>query len=143
MGRKIIVACSFLFSSMGLLGCGGQQSGTVTGQVSFGGKPITFGVITFVAEKGEPKVSNASIWEGKYSFEKIPVGTVKVLIQSLPASKPGTPPKGTAPVVSSEPTKEVKGPFVPIPAKYSREETSGLTYTVVSGNQTKDFNLEP
>ena len=33
--------------------------------------------------------------------------------------------------------------FVPIPSIYAKKETSNLKYTVVAGDQTKDFDLKP
>ena len=146
MKSRLVFTCVGLIFLLGLVGCGGTpQSGTISGTVTFQGTPITMGSVTFLCEKATPKVHNSSIELGKYSFKNVPLGPVKVIIQSSPppdAAPKVLPPKGAESTMPKE-VPIIKGPYVKIPAKYTREETSGLTYTVIGGDQKKDFELTP
>jgi hypothetical protein len=134
---------AFSLSAIALLnGCGGPPpTATVSGSVTIQGKSITFGMITFQSEvKNVPNpVRSGEIRNGKYSVAEVPVGPTTVAIQSIPVDpKPGPSPKGSQP---AEPPPA--GPYVAIPTKYNAAATSGLTYDVTNGAQTKDFPLAP
>jgi hypothetical protein len=132
-------------------GCGSK--GTITGTVTYKGTPIPSGTILFTPDSGAPPV-NAPIKDGKYTAERVPVGAVKVTITSMYVERPSSPmmvmnkkgPPEDAPIPpearqafqQSAPGKN----GLKIPAKYADVAQSGLTYTVQSGQQTKDFNLE-
>ncbi len=93
--------------------------------------------------------------DGKYTAENVPIGPVKVAITSMYMAKspppmmnprmqakmgppPDAPPEARKAFEQS--TQFKKG--LKIPEKYGDPAQSGLTYTVTSGKQTKDFNLE-
>lgn len=137
-----------------LLAAGCASKATITGTVSYKGKPIPSGNITFTPESGAPLV-NAPIREGKYSAENVPTGNAKVSIMSMyMASRPSpmmdpskkdkmAPPKDAPPEAQKafqQSTQSKQG--IKIPEKYTDPEQSGLSYTVTSGKQTKDFNLD-
>ena len=141
-----------------LLAVGCASKGTITGTVSYQGKPIPEGSVMFIPEGGGP-VATGIINDGKYTAEKVPVGPAKVAITSLynagekenamaqmiqGGGKGGGPPPGTMPEEARQffsgggaPKKGLK-----IPEKYSDLKNSPLTYTVTGGSQTKDFNLD-
>lgn len=144
-----------IFISGAMLLAGGCASkATITGTVTYKGKPIPSGSITFTPESGAPLV-NAPIRDGKYTAESVPTGDAKVSITSLymnrsssPMMDPNkrdklAPPKDAPPEAQKayQRTPEFK-PGLKIPEKYTDPEQSGLSYTVQRGSQTKDFNLD-
>jgi len=115
--------------ALGVAGCG-SKTGTgneVTGTIKFDGKPAAFGTITFTAGDGSGAPVSSTIDEaGHYDIPNLKEGAYKVSVEAGgPRSNPKDPP----------PTK--------IPPRYAKPATSGLTYTVTSGKQTKDFDLTP
>jgi hypothetical protein len=102
-------------------------TGSVEGKVRFRGKPLSGGVVGFHPEKGKPVLAKIDT-DGNYLAPAVPVGAVKVTVDTKPAKpRPG----GGRPA-----------PFIPIPAKYATPETSGLTLTVQKGKQTFDIELK-
>ena len=127
--------------------------GEVSGKVTYQGKPLPGGQVTFVTSKGY--TFNAVIDpEGNYK-RSVPVGEARVLVDNrmlLKSNEPSKPdlrhPPGVKPPAgvkqddtgtSSVPT--ITGTYVPLPGKYSYPDASGLTYTVKSGTQTYNIDL--
>lgn len=141
-----------------VLGCG-ETKGTVarlSGSVKYKGTPVTAGTITFTAkgEGGDPSGSYPVpiTTDGTYSTSQLPAGELAVAIETesinpknrrspeqygrgrgkdMMKRSPAPEGVGTAP----------KGTYVKIPDKYKDSKTSGLTVTVTSGKNTKDFDL--
>lgn len=142
-------------------GCGSKA--TISGTVTYKGKPIPAGYIVFAPENGAASV-NATIEDGKYSAEKVPTGPAKVTVTSLSMererapmgmsegpppemmSKMGPPPDAPIPPEARERMARGAASFskkgLKIPDRYADPAQSGLTYTVQPGAQTKDFQLE-
>jgi hypothetical protein len=90
-----------------------EKTGTITGMVTFQGKPLTGGFVTFVTEKGKADAKiNA---DGTYRVRGVPVGPAKIVV----ASK-----------------------AVAIPARYANADTSGLIYRIKEGRQVLDIELK-
>jgi hypothetical protein len=147
-----------LFLSALIVGCGGSKgSAKVKGKVKFFDKYLTAGTVAFFAKDG--RVGSAPIdFDGNYEMGNAPIGevtiTVKVPVPSLgpaggkilPAAPKGLPPMRPPGSVADDtkftPTVD-SSKIVKIPGKYSSADTSGLTYTVTPGDQTKDITLSP
>lgn len=118
-------------------GCGPTPS-TITGKVTFEGKPISTGSIVFISPGG--KVVSGNIFVGDYHVTGVETGpgtTVSISShQPSPLMRPPTEDGGDVP---QRKTLE----YTPIPGRYRRSETSGLTCNVVEGEQTLDFALQP
>jgi|SRR5579883_2427189 len=117
-----------------LLGCGGPYTGSVTGKVLYKGKPLPGGIVTFIHPDG--RSAHAQIQEdGSYKVANAPGGEVKCLVVTM-KPLPGLPAK-IASRMPAKPTDAVypAGPYVPIPLKYSKPETTDLTYTINRGSQ--------
>ncbi len=117
-------------------GCG-KSTGEVSGTVSYQGKLLPSGTVTFFNQDNQI-VGASSINAGKYTIRKVPAGPVKITVITLPASEKGT-------VEKSKVAPPPKGMPVPpesiaIPSKYGNPEQSGLTYEVRSGPQ--DYSIE-
>ena len=106
------------------------QTGTVSGRISFKGKPLTGGTITFTPSKGTA-VTAAIKADGSYAALKVPAGAARVTIKTES--------------VKPKPTKVVRPgapKYVAIPRKYSDAKPSVITFVVKEGNQEHNVELQ-
>jgi hypothetical protein len=126
-----------------LSGCGsGGGAGDVSGKVTYQGKALPSGRITFLCKGGDKPVLSSAIKDGEYSIEKAAAGPARVAVETFQFKTvpiPGATKSSTLPGSDAPPP----GPYVPIPQKYRTPDSSGLTYTISKGKQTKDFDLAP
>jgi hypothetical protein len=134
MGRvRFGAAVAFLAAATLVVGCGdAEKLGNVSGSVSYDGKPVETGSITFTAVDGKAPTAGAEIKDGKYAATKVPAGAAKV---SISASRV---------IGKKKAYNDAGSPEVPItesyiPAKYNA--ATDLKYEVRTGAQTKDFDL--
>jgi hypothetical protein len=147
---------SLLVAGLLLLAMGCGSKGSISGTVTYNGKPITSGTIVFAPDSGEPSV-NAPIADGKYTIDKVPPGPAKVGVSSVfsgsGALTPmqmalqksgGKPPEGDIPEGARKLMEGASNAKqgVKIPDDYGDPSKSGLTYTVKGGKQTQDFDLK-
>jgi hypothetical protein len=106
------------------MGCGqGSSTGEIFGTVSFQGKPLRSGTVTFLGAGGEKKYARIST-EGTYRVAEVPLGKAQVAVLSHAANP-----------FSSDPANKP----VEISPRYSKPETSGITLHVKAGRQP--FNI--
>ncbi len=73
--------CLMILALLLSCGCGGPRaSGTVTGTVTYDGKPVNDATITFTPVDGVGTTAAGTISDGKYSVTGVTVGKKKVLI---------------------------------------------------------------
>lgn len=135
MNRRLFVQVVCICSSLWLVGCGGDgiERVALTGKVTFEGKPVEDGFITFYPT-GQGIQSGARILNGEYQATgrgAIPVGKYQVRISWL----------------KEDPSKQVDGMPVPpqvnlIPAKYDTESELTLEIPSGKGSMTQDYILE-
>jgi hypothetical protein len=115
------------------VGCGRQKPTTeVQGKVTYNDKPVTAGMLKFVPDSGEPVQVSIGI-DGTYRATDLPPGKYRVAVETL-AFRNLKPPPPNMKVGGGRPV------YVPIPGKYEKPDTSGLTYTA---EQKKDeWNIE-
>lgn len=147
-----------LAAAVGVAGCN-KPVGTVTGKVSYNGLPLKGGNVTLANAEAGPSYSGTIGEDGMYTILNAQAGEYKVCVETAslkpdPSSMPKTPkvdPKAPKsgddiPAVGSNPRRAQEArnvkKYVPIPDKYSKTESTDLTYTVVGGNQTNDINLK-
>lgn len=115
-----------------LLGCGGRRpnQGTITGQISLDGAPVSDGRIQFEDIAGAASSAGTKIENGAYRVVA-PVASMKVRIVAY-REVPGK---------FLEMNPGVKTPLIEqyIPAKYN--ENSELTADIKAGENTLDFKL--
>jgi hypothetical protein len=126
-------ACSGLLLLLVVLGC--EQAPdlrTVEGTITYAGKPLDHGMVMFQPSTGRP-VGAGIQPDGRYSIS-LPPGDYDVIVNAPPKLPEGF--KEGDPLPPPDPN--------PVPAKYSRKETSGLSAKVAAGSapQTVDFVLE-
>ena len=135
--RPAFVHGVFLAGILGLVsGCGSYPN--VAGTVSYKGKNLTMGTITFVGADG--KIEFTSIGgDGTYKLIDPPLGTVKVGVEVKPLPKiaPLAPGKDMPP-----PAKTTSVEPVAIPANYADPTKSKLTTEIKSGSNTYDIDLK-
>jgi hypothetical protein len=132
-------AAAFLIAA-GLLtgipaGCSsGLPTGEVQGKVTYKGKPVTEGTVTFLNPKGEGDAEAQITKEGTYAIPKVVVGEYLVTV---------TPPMV---IVDTDPGKSppapVEKPAPNIPMKYRQQGTTTLKATVNPGKNEVDFDMK-
>jgi hypothetical protein len=116
------------------IGCG-PSTGTISGVVTLNGNPARDITISFLCPDGSVYTAMVDS-DGKYSVDNVPVGPVKVTIQSPPPVSEGTQEsikKGKAPAP--------KAGKVPVNPKYTDPANSGLSLTVKPGANPFDIPL--
>lgn len=145
--RRVAQGCLGLLVFALVSGCGGGK-GDVTGKVTFEGKPIPWGRITFVSKGGNQLAISSSIKNGEYKIVGCPAGLAKISVESFLARKSETEVKNPLakgfgpPKTADSPPPEAIGKHLEIPQILGNPESSGLEYTVKRGEQSFDFDLK-
>lgn len=135
---RFLVSGALFLSLAVLAGCGpGGADVVVVGKVTVGSVTANSGNVTFtVAGKTG---SSAILADGSYRITNIPAGEAQITVTPLALGGGAT--KGTPPPLTSGMPGEAVGKPVPIPAKYGKAETSGLTFPVKPGDNKYDIEL--
>jgi hypothetical protein len=152
-----VAVCLLLPLTLVALGCGGGSgsfpTAEVNGKVTYNGKPVTGGSMAFFlasdASKGKAVAIND---DGTYSATGVPVGEIKVTVETDSMKPSPAPPPQVAKVLPKDlpegspyaKPKEPKLPanYVPIPAKYNNPNETPLKYTINKGTQTIPIELK-
>jgi hypothetical protein len=114
-------------------GCG-PRFGNVSGQVTYQGKPLPGGTITFY-DAANGAASGPIETDGTYSVSKVATGRARVVVVPLmQITFLGPGDAGRQKSGGDQPP--------PLPAKYADPNKSGLTYDVTAGDQKHDFPLD-
>jgi hypothetical protein len=140
-------------------GCGGGKS-TVTGKVTYNGKPVVWGTVILIDAQGQYHQGAIDLGGNYTTDDAVPEGAVKIgVVSPKPEGGKVLAPKGgakagggsgfedprdkfmkeqgtgqnTAPPRTIPPT----GAWFPIPSKYADPNTSGLSGTVKKGDELK------
>jgi hypothetical protein len=138
--------CSGLVVLLALLlavGCG-PRTAKVSGKVTYKGAPVPAGTVTFHGDNGVVQAA----WltpSGSYTINGVRPGSFKVSV--MPSQPPRAPAPARGKTSASHPSGKGAAdvaaiPVVPIPEKYKDPEKSGLSYTVVAGEQSIDIPLQ-
>jgi hypothetical protein len=121
-----------------LAGACGGGTGNVSGKVTFGGRRVPTGTITFF--HGTNKTTSSPINpDGTYAVSNIRTGTAKVAIAMPMAIDFVGPTGGRTSLAPALPANQVPS----IPPRYFDPEKSGLSWKVSRGEQTFDIDLKP
>jgi hypothetical protein len=134
-------------TALGLLlvvsaGCFGPSRGTVSGQVTYKKKPVTWGTVSVIASDNIQYPGEITP-EGTYSIPNVPGGPVKILVTS-PNPGDGRRPGGVARGGGDLEAKGARAPatkWVPLPDKYGDLAKTDLTGTV-EGDTVIDLHLK-
>jgi hypothetical protein len=134
-GKLRFMTGVILLAGLFAVGCSGQKGfGEVRGTVTYRDKPVTAGTVMFYPEGGGDPASGVLAPDGTYRATGIPVGRARVAVETARFKTMTPPPAGLA--------KQMGGPrpvYVPIPDRYEKPESSGLTFEVVKG--TSDWPI--
>jgi len=125
----------------------GRPRGTVTGRVTFRGKPVYTGSVIIVGKDGVA-VAGAIETDGTYSVQKAPVGEVTIGVVSkdpVYLHRVGALRKSREPVPASALTVPAgldRRKWFPIPKEYEEPVRSGLTFSVKKGDNQFDIDLK-
>ena len=115
------------------LGCSAPPTTTtLTGYVTFQGKPVTVGAIYFHSPNNQMAMG-VILDTGTYTATDVPIGEVRVSFQ---IKDPGI-------YDQPKPDKTAKPKGVTrLPAKYADPNLSGINYTITAGMTTLDVKVE-
>jgi len=141
IGRALVLA---MLPALLLALCGcGSKTAAVHGRVTYQGKPVVLGTLTFVREDGWTSKPIALDDDGGFSVKSLPVGTVTAMVSTPPplffSSEVTEATKSTDPEAIARDAYAKK--HVSIPAHYADPKTSGLTYELQPGDNTIDIAL--
>jgi hypothetical protein len=145
------------------IGCN-KPSGSVSGKVTYNGKALKGGNVTFVGGAGQPSGSASIKEDGTYFIPKLAAGPYKVVVETESLRPPrairpkmgGGPPKGKGGLpegVEAPPGYSASSPadavaaknaklYTHIPEKYSAADTTDLSYEIKGGEQKYDIDLK-
>jgi hypothetical protein len=135
--RRLPVAVLALASTLAA-GCG-PAVGTVSGDVTFNGKPLGGAVVSFVSPEGTIRTAIANA-AGHYAVDNVPAGPVQVTVRPPSPADAGdshTTKKPERPKPAPQREKSV------IPDRYGESTSSGLGTTVKPGGNRYDIALTP
>jgi hypothetical protein len=122
---------------LALAGCrGGDRPASVSGKVTYLGRPVTSGVVVLVGADGKTSTPGAVGPDGTYRIAQAPAGTVRVAFDNPPPQRvaPGNPEAGDA--------AQALARYVPTPLEYRDAARSGLTLELKRGtNPDRDIEL--
>jgi hypothetical protein len=149
MFRFFSAACLLVIA----VGCG-PRTGEVSGEVTFKGKPIPGGILTFrPADESQNSVSYDLQRDGKFKVV-LPVGDVAISIDNRefeprPATVPAIPPGMNLPPdvikgmqASSKESSKVSDRWVKLPERYYQVETSNTKIAVKGGKQSETIEFK-
>lgn len=135
------------FVVLAFLGCGSGNDGRVaiSGFVTLDEKPLAGGTIAFIGGGGGSLATSSTNKEGKFQIQ-VALGTNKVTISKEdPAASVQTAPKSDADMLMGTDAQykeqQKSMPKSLVPAKYSKHETSGISFDIVSGMQPLSISL--
>ena len=145
LGKWLVLA---LVAPIAATGCSFSGKGTVSGKVYYKKTLLKGGNVTFFSTEGKPSLSTSIAEDGSYKLEKVPTGEVTICVETkslklqpgaTPPPKYSAPPGAPAGYTPPNVADRSKN-FVPIDEKYATPEDSGKKYTVKSGSQ--EYNIE-
>jgi hypothetical protein len=147
-------------------GCS-RPVGSVSGKVTYQGKPLKGGSVSFVSDDGGRSYASGIKEDGTYTVPDLQGGSYKVCVETaslkagdqagggyapkgaaIPKGKMGPPPDAPVPegYTPSDPAAAAlaanRRKYVQIPDKYAQPDTTDLTYKFEGGTQTHDIDLK-
>lgn len=148
MNRWFAVAASL--TCLILIGCGGEDVGSVTGKVTMDGQPLPNAIVTFVPEGGGRTGTGKTDANGEYKLvfaggEGATIGKNKVAVTTAPeavevAAMSSDSPEYAQQAMGNASDYNTAKVTEPIPAKYNKN--TELTFEVTSGSNVYDIELK-
>jgi hypothetical protein len=125
-------------------GCG-KTTAQVSGKVTYRGRPVTSGAVTFLGKDGKAGDTGQIQADGSYVVARAPVGPVTIAVVTPPPPDYSQAASQGGSLAADE---EVKAGLaraarhVAVPAKYRNPQESGLTFEVRPGPNAHDIDLK-
>jgi hypothetical protein len=123
---------------LALAGCqGGNRPASVSGKVTYLGRPVTSGVVVLVGADGKTSTPGVVGPDGTYRIAQAPAGSVRVAFDNPPPQRvaPGNP--------EAVDVAQAFARYVPTPLNYRDAAQSGLTLELKRGaNPNRDIELK-
>ena len=140
-----------LLTVLMLSSCASAKRGDVHGKVSYGGRPIIYGSVVLIGSDDMPVTGRINS-DGTYAAFGVPVGDVRLAVVSPNPARPRPPerkwdrtgdPKAS-PLPNMQPVApEIdRSKWFPLPKQYELADTSGITTTIHTGDNTFDIELK-
>lgn len=124
----------------GLLGCGQESAGVVSGKVTHKGKPVVHGNVTFfrpgTSEVAIGALGDGGVYQIQQADKGLAAGEYKVTVTPFRVYQDVEGPEG-------KDVKIVLQGAENIPVKYRRRDSTPLMATVSGGDDKLDFELMP
>ena len=124
-------------------GCG-RSTATLSGTVTYRGRPVTSGEVVFLSQDGTASAHAPIRPDGHYTVTGVRAGTARVAVDNPPPSWYATGQRLPAALANDPEVREARAQaarYVPTPPRYRDPNQSGLTHTVGKGSQTYDIAL--
>lgn len=143
--RRRRAGVAAVIAAVSLLASGCQPAThTVSGRVSYCGKPVTGGSVVLFGEDDRVYTGLISP-DGRYTIPNVPAGRVRVTVRAHTTAPVGFRVGRPQPAAVNGPTGAAGGPPPPpvatIPERYSVPEESGLVFAVEGTADTFDITL--
>lgn len=120
-------------------GCG-APTGTLTGKVTYDGKPVAGGAVSFCPVKDGRPYHGPIDKDGNYTVTGVPLGEALVCLSPSPDFSPAVAMEKSG--KRTEADGSASGvPQRPFPAKYEDPRTSGFKVTVKAGDNPFDIPM--
>jgi hypothetical protein len=128
-----------------LAGCGEPSVGTVRGKVTYKGKPVILGGVSFIIDGSLPKYAVIQK-DGSYEAVGVRVGETTVLVTSVPAPEGDMTDTFNSEVIAKRQAAAVKAArdagWFPIPTEFGDVQKSRLRYSVRKGENQYNIDLK-
>jgi len=124
--------------------CGCGNTATVTGKVTYKGRPVTYGSVIFLSADRTAR-SGVIEPDGSYAVEGVSPGGVKIAVISHDPSRGRSVKSEHSPRPGKKRASAPKTTFngwFPLPPRFEDPESSGLVCTVGSGQVSYDIDLK-
>jgi len=145
-----VLSAMLVAAVAGLVGCSSEAKlGPVSGSVSLDGKPVTAGVVTFVAADRSNTASAEITPTGTYAIADAPTGEVIVCVRTRDHELilgPGAgPPQRDPSIVGSagyKPSQKKNPLYVRTPERYEDTEKSDLRTTISKTGEPATYDIK-
>jgi hypothetical protein len=134
------VSLTLMIASIGLV-CGCGSSATVSGKVSFDGRPVTYGSVIFLCDDNTA-YSTAIQPDGTYRLEQIRSGDVKIGVITPAPSKSSKHQRSTPLADAKAASPGAKSDRIMVPKRFRDPVGSGLIAKIGSGNVSYDIDIK-
>lgn len=134
----LVIVLAFFFS--------GPKRATVSGRITFQGKPVIWGSVVLVGPDGRCAAGRIE-QDGTYRVENASTGAVTVgvisrdpLVQNWATNLKSTRNRPTAKLFSAKPPVD-RNRWFPLPAHFEEPASSGVTLSIKGGTNETDITL--